>query len=319
MGGNIKFRYKILQEGGNVFKDQQSEPILRENIKPTLKEFFRELSRIFPKASKYFKDVKTLGSTGKKDVSGDIDLALDSEAFKNAEDWNIDENRAKELFVQFKSKARTATDAMLMKRAFIVLIAEQIERDSSLIHVDIKQAGQGTLFTQFPQYDDSGKQVGKYVQIDVNIGNLDWLLFSYYSDGYQDSTCKGLHRTQLLVALFAEQGLVFNHNYGVKDKETGKIVARTPKEAIDVLDKLYGFEVTPDILSNFFKLQEFLEKNLSKDQLEKLYGRYLKILDSTRCDIPSTLQNYWLDNQDSLGLTGKYLPSSSVLFPFREL
>lgn len=308
----------ILQEGGNVFKEYRSEPILRENIKPTLKEFFRELTRIFPKASNYFKDVKTLGSTGKKDVSGDIDLALPGESLKNIEDWNIDEADIKELFIQFKRRARTSTDAMILKKACIELIARQIEHSSSLISVDTKQSGSGTLFTQFPQYNSSATQIGKYVQIDINIGNLEWLTFSYYSDGYSDGICKGLHRTQLLIALFAEQGLVFNHNYGVKEKSTGKIVATTPKEALNLLNRLYGFNLPFEILPNFYKLQEFLEKNLTRSKLDQVYDRYLKILDSTRCDIPPTLRNYWLDNQERLGLTGKFLPATSVLYPFRE-
>ena len=74
----MKNLYKYLlniMEGGNVWDN--SAPIKREYIKPTLAKFKEEFSRIFPIASKYFEQVSTLGSVGKKDLSGDIDLAID--------------------------------------------------------------------------------------------------------------------------------------------------------------------------------------------------------------------------------------------------
>lgn len=322
MGGNIKFtnRHMIVSEGGNVFKDIHSEPINKEDIRPTLKEFFRELSKIFPKASKHFGDVKTLGSVGKKSVSGDIDLALDENALKNLEDWNVDKTEVDNLYKTFKKKSRTATDAMIVKRAVIHLIAKQIEEKSNLINVDTKQAGQGTLFTQFPQFNSKGEKLDRYVQIDVNIGNVPWLLFSYYSDAYPEgSNVKGLHRTQLIVHLFTNKGYTFNHGNGVKIKSTGEVVANTPEEAIQVLNKAYRFNLDRETLNNYYKLQDYLKDHIQQDELNHIYDIYLKTLDSTRCDIPNDLQNYWLDNQQRLGLTGKFLPSSSKLYPFRNL
>lgn len=305
-------------EGGNVFKSIPSEPIDRENIEPTLKKFFKELSKVFPKASKYFSGVRTLGSVGKKQVSGDIDLALDENALRNLEDWNVGEDEVSTLYATFKKRARSATDAMIIKKAVLTLIAGQLEEKSNLINVDTKQVGSGTLFTQFPQYDPKGEQLGKYVQIDVNVGNMDWLLFSYHSDSYKDNV-KGAHRTQLILHLFSNKGYTFSHGSGIKNKETGKMVANTPSEAVELLNRLYGFNVDRATLDNYWKLQEFLKKNVREDELNHIYDIYLKTLDSSRLDIPSDLQNYWLDNQNRLGLKGKYLPSNSKLYPFREL
>jgi hypothetical protein len=45
--------------------------------------------------------------------------------------------------------------------------------------------------------------------------------------------------------------------------------------------------------------------------------RYLKILDSTRADIPDNLQQYWIDNKDKLGLKGKFLPDTSNLIKYK--
>lgn len=301
--------------GGNVFFG--SSPIKKENIKPTLHQFFKEFKRIFPKADAHFKSVRTLGSVGKKDESGDIDLALDERSFDNIKDWGLDQKRVQELFDQFKKRAKTASKQQLMKRAVLTGIADKIEEESEILKVDKKQTGSGALFCQFPQYDDSGKQVeDKEVQIDVNVGNLDWLSFAYYSDKYEGNV-KGLHRTQLMLSLFSHKGYTFSHNYGVKSKESGDIVAKNPKEALKLLSNLYRVEFTEDVLNNYFKLQEFLQKHLHQDELHQIYDRFLRILDDTRCDIPEDLQNYWLDSQERLNLDGKFLPLNSKLYPFR--
>ena len=81
---NIFNKPSNILEGGNVWDN--SAPIKREYINPTLKKFKEEFTRIFPVASKYFNSVITLGSVGKKDVSGDIDLAIDEKAFENNDD-----------------------------------------------------------------------------------------------------------------------------------------------------------------------------------------------------------------------------------------
>lgn len=301
--------------GGNVFYG--SAPIKKENIKPTLTKFIQEFVRVFPKAKGHFESIKTLGSVGKKDVSGDIDLALDEKALHNIKDWGLSEKEVQEKFEQFKKRARTATKAQLMRRAIIVSIAEKLETESSNINVDTKQSGSGTLFCQFPQYNTDGKPVGQGVQIDINVGDIPWLQFAYYSDSYQGNV-KGLHRTQLMLSLFAEKGLTFGHNYGVKNKESNEIVANSPEQAINLLNSLYDFNLNQEILQNYFKLQDYLKKHLDEETLHSVWDRYLRILDKTRCDIPLDLQDYWLENQDRLDLTGKFLPSDSKLYPFKE-
>lgn len=303
--------------GGRVFNS--SSPIEIGNIKPTIHRFVQELSRIFPKAAGYLKGLKTLGSTGKKSVSGDIDLALDKNAFKNLEDWNINKEEFQEYFKRFKSRARTASEDQIARKTCIELIARKIQEESSKITVDTKGSSNGTLFCQFFQYGLGGKVLGKRVQIDVNVGNLDLLDFAYYSDKYPEGDkIKGLHRTQLLVALFVNKGYIFSHNVGVKSKETGKVVADTSEDIIKLLNDLYNTNLTREDLQNYYKLQNYLDKHLSDEDKSKVYGTYLRILDRIRCDIPRTLENMWLDRQEELGLTGKFLPQNSVLYPFRE-
>ena len=300
--------------GGNVF--DSTAPIKKEDIKPTLLEFFRQFKQIFPKAEPFFREMKTLGSVGKKDYSGDIDLALAGSSFDNVEDWGLDREHIMKLFEGFKKRSRTATDDQLMKRAVIVSIAEKVSEANTEIIADVKGSGAGALFLLFPQYDENKKAVGQNVQIDINVGDVDWLEFAYYSNTYSGNV-KGLHRTQLLVSLFSHKGYTFSHNYGVKSKETQEIVANTPQQAIDLLNQLYGLNLDRDTIGDYFKLIEALEAGLSPQDLHTVYDTYLKILDSTRADIPEELQSYWIENQNRLGLKGKFLPDNSNLIKYK--
>jgi hypothetical protein len=148
------------------------------------------------------------------------------------------------------------------------------------------------------------------VQIDINFGDLDWLEFAYYSDVYEGNV-KGLHRTQLMLSLFTYKGYTFSHNYGVKNKDTQEIVASDSEQAIKLLSDEYNMRFDRDILSNFFKLYEVVKNDIKESN--EIFDIYLKILDSTRCDVPYPLHQFWRDNQERLGLTGKFLPDDSKL------
>ena len=302
--------------GGNVFGTTAS--IKKEDIKPTLKEFLRQFKSIFPKAEPHFSGMKTIGSVGKKDVSGDIDLVLSASAFDDVDDWGLDRDHILDLFQAFKKRARTASDEQLMRRAVVVAVAEVIQNSDTDIVPDIKQAGSGQLFLMVPQYDEAGERNGTSVQVDINIGDVDWLEFSHYSAVYKGNV-KGLHRTQLLVSMFSHGGYTFSHANGVKDKETGEVVATTPQQAIEVLNKRYGLSLTKDSVANYFDVMETLRANVSQEDLNGIYDTYLKILDKTRADIPEDLQQYWIDNQQKLGLTGKFLPDDSNLVKYKTV
>jgi hypothetical protein len=304
----------LLNEGGNVF--EASSPIKREDITPTMKEFFKQFETVFPAARLHFEGIRTLGSVGKKEISGDIDLALSEKSFKNINDWGLQKDRVEELFNIFKKKAKTSTDEQLTKRAVIVAIAEKLVSSNTDIVTDVKGSGAGALFCQFPQFDSTGKQLDKKVQIDINVGDVDWLTFAYHSASYKGNV-KGLHRTQFLVSLFSHKGYTFSHNYGVKNKETQKVVATTPKQAIELLNKLYNIHLNEESVGDYFTLIEELKKNLSEEDLHAVFDTYLKILDSTRADIPDDLQQYWIDNQQRLGLKGKFLPNDSNLIKYK--
>lgn len=307
----------VILEGGNVFGT--TDRIKREDIPPTLDRFVEELGKIFPQKKNTFK-FQTLGSVGQKDESGDIDLGYDGnnltkDGKADLEGWNIDPQEFQETFDRIRKRARSATEEQSTKRAMLELIAKQVIEAPGPIKADMKAAGNGSLFFEFPQFDPSGNELDKHVQIDINVGDLDWLKFSYYSKGYTGNI-KGLHRTQLLVALFKNKDLIFNHNLGVKDKE-GNVLAKNPQQVLDLLNKVYGTEISEDIIYDYSELMDYLQANLPESELNSIYDIYLKILDSTRADIPQHLQDYWIKNQERLGLRGKFLPDDSNLTKYK--
>ena len=310
---------QLIVEGGNVFDITSS--INKENIESTVEKFVDELSRIFPAKAASFKSFEKLGSAGKKEVSGDIDLSYDvknifPDGKPDFQGWGVDEGKYNEKVALFTKRSKTASVDKIQLRAMIELIGEKLDENSSEIEVDTKSSGNGSIFCSAPQYGPDGKPLGINVQTDINIGNPEWLRFSYYSNTYAGNV-KGLHRTQLMLSLFANKGKSFSHATGVVDRETGEKEASNPQEALVLLNKLYGFDVSQDTLNDYFKLEDYLKNNVSPEEYNAIMDRYLKILDSTRADIPDNLQQYWIDNQSRLVLKGKFLPDTSNLVKYK--
>lgn len=306
--------------GGRVFEGKTSG-IKKEYIQNTLEKYFQELSEVFPDKAREFnlEHFKPIGSVGKKDISGDIDLAIDSStivdnSFSNYDIslWGLCPQEVREEYLTLKKRARTSTEDQLMHKAILRKIVEKINSESEHIYCDPKKTTNGNIFAYFPQYDDKGNMTNEGVQIDWMIGNMDWLQFSYYSSTYEGNV-KGLHRTQLMLSMFNNLGLTFNHVNGVKDKVTEEVVAKTPKEAINLLSERYDIDISREVMDDYFLLRNLLEQSLPKKQYDNIIGIYFKILDSTRCDIPDDLQETWLKRKKELGLTGKFLNEDSKL------
>ena len=322
-------------EGGNVFGI--TAKIKKDNINPTVEKFIEQLSRVFPAKASTFKSFEKLGSAGKKDDSGDIDLSYDIKYIfpdgktPDFEGWGVDEQKYNELVAQFTKRAKNATPEKIQLRAMIVLIGERINAALPDVEVNTKSSGSGAIFCAIPQYDTAGNKLDIAVQTDINIGNPDWLKFSYYSTTYKGNV-KGLHRTQLMLAMFTQKDRIFTHATGVIDKATRTQEANTPQEAVALLNKLYDLNdnLTQDTLSDYFELRKFLEDNLDQSDYNNVIDIFLKVLDKTGplpddptkpdkgTDIPEDIQEYWIANQDRLGLTGKFLPRSSKLSKYKK-
>lgn len=317
---------ELLTEGGNVFAGKTA-PIPREYIQPTLERYFQDLSKIFPglKATFTLEHFVMLGSAGKKAMSGDIDLGVDVSTLVDQEisadsikRWGIDPAGVDEKQEKFAKRARTATPAQLRMRAFLVSVAEKINGAGTDIFVEEKKTGAGGMFCLYPQYSPEGEKADIGVQIDWMVGNLGWLTFSYYSSEYpEDSNVKGLHRTQLILSAFQVAGMSFDHVNGVRDRETREVIATTPADALRALNDALGLSLTRGVVENYYSLHQALRRDLPPEQYSELLDIYLKILDRTRTDIPDDLQDEWIQRQERLGLTGKFLPDNSKLASYK--
>ena len=320
----ISFKEFIqLNEGGNVFGKDKTASIKLEHIEPTLDIYFKELKHVFPKKAAIFnlQHFKALGSVGKKPMSGDIDLGVDSKSLldhemsdKSMSEWGIDPKAVHLEFAKLEKRAKTSTPEMLLMKAFLKELTLYINSHAPKLYCDEKKVTNGNIFGLFPQINEQGEEVGIGVQIDWMIGNLDWLTFSYHSAAYPvESNVKGLHRTQLMLSAFQQANFSFNHVTGIKDKETGVVIAHNPEDALDVLSKKLGVKITRADAEDYYKLHKLLKTKLKPADYNGIIDIYFRILDSTRADIPEDLQTEWKQRKTRLGLTGKFLPDESML------
>lgn len=283
----------MIQEGGNIFVEADS--IAKEDVVPTVEVFVTDMIELFPKAEKYLRDYILLGSTGRKDKSGDIDVGYDHKALSDIQAWNITKDQLAEEYKLVKEKAYTATNVQIIVRSTINLIMEQImDKLPDKIQVEKRYSGRGKFHALIKQYTPEGNSNSK-VQIDVIFGDPDWIKFTYYSEDYPDDL-KGLHRTQLLHAMFSVKGYVFDHIYGVKDEESGKLLARKPEEAISLLENIYGIEFNEKILTSYQSLEKYLRENLNTEDYKEIIDNYIGILVNTRdAKIPTNIKKYVKD------------------------
>ena len=331
MNFHLQWRKYLLTEGGNVFKGERVDSIPLAFIQPTLEQYYEELSRLFPQHASKFADFTPLGSVGKKAKSGDIDLAVDVEELfpqgkvtdEDLQSWNLDPGAWRATYEKMVKRARTAKPSEVELRAFLYEIAKYIGENSQIIKTDLKKVRPGQMFSLYPQISDSGEQQDVGVQIDWMMGNRNWLKFSYFSPDPTESQplLKGLHRTQFLLAMFLAKNHSFKHVGGVFDRETGKKVAHSPSDAMRLLGKLYGSNVSPETFNTFEGALEWLMGNASEQDKNRALDAYLTILDRTkgnketlpsgeenRCGyIPEELEDYWLQNWKRLGLKGNIL------------
>ena len=321
----------LFLEGGNVFAGETAG-IPREFIGPTLEEYYKEMNRLFPGKNATFLSFRPLGSVGKKDVSGDIDLAGDVKDFfptgditpEGLKSWKVDPASWEKTFQRFKSRARSRTDAELGWRAFLYELATYINDKSEIVRTDIKKVGPGVMFSLFPQFNEEGERQDVGVQIDWMIGTAEWLEFAYYSDppSADDPLLKGLHRTQLMLAMFLVNDISYHHTSGLKDRKTRKFITNSPPKVLSILGKLYDGELERSQTNNFHSLHQWLKVHTNDQEYADVIGAYIKILDTTKsinvkdpktgevkaCGyIPRELEDFWIANQEELKLKGRYI------------
>lgn len=219
--------------GGNAFKNINSRRIKREEIVPTLKHFVQKINHPLITYD-YVKD-HIMGSAGKQPDSGDLDIALDANLF------SIDDLKSiGDKWRKFNPKYVNSTT---IKSGQINLL--------SPIVVDNKLS------------DD-------LIQIDLILGPAQWLKFSHYSPGKDNSQYKGVFISTMLGVLAK-----FRPLYKLKAPSSSEFSNQTVAEVIWAYDLERGLKIIWKIkLDPSQKAREvdpdFWETNLQKIALK--YG-----------------------------------------------
>lgn len=214
----------INEMGGNVF--DYTSRIPKENVQPTIREYKKQ---VLDKLG--IERFQSLGSTGKKSSSGDIDLGVST-----------------------------------------TMDVKEIGQKLNDIGIPNRPAGT-QVWTAFPQYGPDGKELDSTVQIDIMLGDLDWMTHAYYSPGEGESKYKGAHRNLILgLALrYAKEedapeggkvGLAYSAQGGVNKKRRFKKVMTRGK------NKGQEKEDSEFIERNFIKNWDGLLKYLSDNTKE---------------------------------------------------
>ena len=293
----------LIKEGGNVFKNSEydAQKILLNNIQPTVNKFAEDLGKLFPSKRISFKELTDknnwLGSTGRKPESGDVDLAYTSDNFfingkPDTKGWELDENEFDTLYEKLKKASRVATVEQIQIKALVQLIVKKINSNGGDLFASDKASGAGSIHFSYPQYTPSGEKLNTRAQLDLDIGDMDWLKFRFNSElPKEDPQIKGLHRGQLMLAMFAATGYTFKSGKGFVRKDTGEIIADKPQSAMEVFNDEYKPKapLTLEIINNYNKLMDYVKNNLKPEDKDATLNMFREALKRAEAYVPDNI------------------------------
>ena len=187
----MRAKKMILKEGGNIFKDEQGTPvtqrIARNDVDPTL-AWLEKITGL------NHTDMK-LGSTGIKDTSGDLDVAIDSS--------KVDKQ---ELFDKL--------NAWKMKNHPDDTTRQWVAKSGISVHF---------------KTPINGNPNNGYVQTDLMFGNPEAMKFAFKGTG-DGTVYKGAHRAIMIASMAKARGMKWSPGKGLLDRETNDLVASSPDE-----------------------------------------------------------------------------------------
>ena len=166
----LKYSKPMPSEGGGAVPGCGTIHI--SEVKPTLTKLSDELE--FPFDLNDF----VVGSTGKSEYSGDIDVVIDKVWYDGS---------VEDLHKDLKSLFNT----------------EEIVRNGAMLHLKYP------IENFDKQYAERLPRTG-FVQVDFMFGDLDWEKFFHYSHG-SESGYKGFHRNIAISAITRATAIVFSH------------------------------------------------------------------------------------------------------------
>jgi|TARA_B110000211_G_scaffold70226_1_gene81236 hypothetical protein len=215
----------ILNEGGNIFKTPEGESattrIMQADVLPTV-EWLEGVTNLELTDN-------MLGTTGKKETSGDLDLAVDVTKMSKAE-------------LEAKLTDYVTTNNMQG------IPKEWVRKTGISVHFKTPIKG-----------DDSNG----FVQTDFMFGNPDWMKFSLQGGG-PNSPYKGMHRHILLSSIAKTKGMKWSANEGLKDRETNELVSNDPNQ---IAKTLLGQTASPSTLETVESIVNYIKKLPNYDDL----------------------------------------------------
>jgi len=227
-------KLELITEGGNVFKDATKTPVTqrisKDEIKPSV-AFVEEILGI--PLDGY------LGTTGKKDTSGDIDISVDSSKYDK-----------KEIANKLKVWAK-----------------EQGQRPGEWV----KLSGTNVHF-KTPIRDVSGKHKGGFAQLDLMFGDPH---FQQWAMRGESGKYKGVHRHIIMANIAKANGMKWSYLNGLVNRNTNEVISQDPEQIASTLlpgASVNNFASVESILS-------YLYKNFNGADLEKYIGEAYETLE----------------------------------------
>jgi hypothetical protein len=186
----------MLKEGGNVFKDADkrllSGRINKQDVVSTL-QWLEKITGL-PHTD------HMLGSTGRAETSGDLDVAVDPK--------NIDKDTLVAKLVAWAAKNHPGEKPRLW----------------------VAKTGNSVHF----RTPINGNEQNGYVQTDLMFGDPDWMKF-VYAGGATGSHFKGVHRAQLAASIAKAKGLKLSQRDGLVNRENNEILTKEPNKIAQLL------------------------------------------------------------------------------------
>ena len=186
----------VLLEGGNVFKDDAGSiltvRINKADVLPTV-QWLETITGLELTDN-------MLGTTGKKETSGDLDLAIDANAVN--------------------------------KNEFAAKLADYIAKKGGDPKEWIRKSGISVHF----KTPIKGDEKNGYVQSDFMFGEPNWMKFSLQG-GREGSELKGAHRHIILASIARVRGMKWSANNGLMSSDGKELVS---KDGNEIAKKLLG-------------------------------------------------------------------------------
>ena len=230
----------ILKEGGNIFKDPETkQPVTQRINRQDVDTTLAWLEKITNLPHRDFK----LGTTGRKDTSGDLDIAVNQ---------------------------NEVTKEDMIKRLIAWVQKNKPDEDPKMW---IRKSGISVHF-KTPINGDEGNG---YVQTDLMFGDPQWMKWSLRGAS-GDSPYSGAHRQIMMSSIATAQGMKWSANAGLLDRETNELISTIPAEIakkllgptaqLDDLESVETIVTKAKTLPNYDELVQAARDTFAKMNLE---------------------------------------------------